>query len=272
MIRPFALASALLLLGACADSKAAALAAAGSVTTSTGPATGASQPIGEGSVWTYVVSDGAGKPVEVGVRIPGAALNGLSADTGGHPPTPMVLAFPGGAATGVINHVEFYWQPSGHEPPGAWDKPHFDFHFFLADASAARAIDPNLPDFATKAARVLDPKYVPVDFVAPPGDPVKNTIPGMGLHFFDRTQPPIPGRYVFTQTMIHGSYDGQDLFIEPMITRDWLLTHPSLDEPLKQPQAYQRSGLYPTTYSVHYDAAKDEYSVALGGFTERQAS
>ena len=45
-----------------------------------------------------------------------------------------------------------------------------------------------------------------------------------------------------------------------MITRDWLLSRTALDEQLKQPLAYDKAGLWPTTYSVRYDEGKDEYT------------
>ena len=48
-------------------------------------------------------------------------------------------------------------------------------------------------------------------------------------------------------------------FIEPMITREWLLTKTPLTEEFKLPQSVAES-------------AKDEYSVALGGWVERTAS
>lgn len=238
-----------------------------------GPGAGPTQALGMGSVWAYVNSDSSGKPLEVGVRLTGAALNGLPKDMGamGHP-TPIVLNFPSGVSAGVLNHVEFYWNPTGHEPPGVWDKPHFDYHFYMVDPAEVHAIDPANPDFATKAAKVPDAKYIPTDFVAPPGTAVENTIPGMGLHYSDKTEPPIPGQYKFTETMINGSYDGRYTFIEPMITREWLLSHTALEEPIKQPEAYQKAGMYPTTYKVSYDAGRDEYSVSLGGFKEREAS
>ncbi|WP_019876235.1 DUF5602 domain-containing protein [Sporichthya polymorpha] len=233
---------------------------------------GPSQTLGNGKVWTYVTSS-AGQPVEVGVRFSAAALEGLASDTHGDlHPVGMVLSFPTNVATGVLDHVELYWNPQGHEPPGVWDKPHFDYHFYLTDEAAVKEIVPTAPDFATKAANIPDAKYIAADFVAPPGTAVDNTIPGMGLHWLDGTEPPVPGQYTFTETMIHGSYDGAVTFIEPMITREWLLTKPTLNEAIKQPQAYQRTGLWPTTYSVRFDSATNEYSVALGGFVQRASS
>jgi hypothetical protein len=270
-------ASLLLLVTGCSDDDDATDTVAPAATSSASSDTGSSEDgpsatLGNGKVWTYVIKGSDGKPVEVGVRLNGAALEGLAQSLNGMHPMPTVLSFPSGSSTGVLNHVEFYWNPQGHEPPGVWDKPHFDYHFYLTDPAAVAAIVPTASDFATKAANVPDSKYVPADYVAPPGSAVDNTIPGMGLHYSDKTEPPIPGQYNFTETMINGSYDGKMTFIEPMITREWLLTHPALNESLKLPEAFQTSGLWPTTYSVRYDAAKDEYSVALGGFVDRQAS
>jgi hypothetical protein len=113
---------------------------------------------------------------------------------------------------------------------------------------------------------------MPGDFVPPPVPPAEATVPLMGLHWADQTLGHTPHEYQFTQEIIRGSWDGNVTFIEPMITREWLLSHTALDEQLKQPAAYQRSGRYPTTYTVHYHATRDEYSVALGGFTQRDAS
>ena len=57
-----------------------------------------------------------------------------------------------------------------------------------------------------------------------------------------------------------------------MITREWLLTQPNLQGNLKQPQAYQQTAAYPTTYSIHVDPQTKDYVIALTGLTPRQAS
>lgn len=57
-----------------------------------------------------------------------------------------------------------------------------------------------------------------------------------------------------------------------MMTREWMMTKQAIQEGIKQPQAYQRSGYFPTTYSVRYDDEAKEYSISLGGMVMRQAS
>ena len=82
----------------------------------------------------------------------------------------------------------------------------------------------------------------------------------------------IPGVFDFTEVLLNGSRDGKFTFIEPMMTLDWLQERPTLQEPVKQPASYQRTGYYPTTYTVRFDGAAQEYVIALGGMTMRSAS
>jgi hypothetical protein len=75
----------------------------------------------------------------------------------------------------------------------------------------------------------------------------------------------------FTTTFIYGSWDGQFIFDEPMITRAHLLakrdaTDPAVrDELIPVPTAarYSPAGFYPGAYRITYDATAREYRVAL---------
>lgn len=230
---------------------------------------GPTQKLGDGLAKTYVTLGDDGHPTEVGVRLTAAALNGLpQADT------TLMLAFPDQAATTAFNHVMLNWNHQGHEPKGLFDKPHFDFHFVMADMATMQSINPSDPNYATKAEHFPEAKYVPQDYVLPPGPPAAaQAVPGMGVHLVDSTDTSlVPGKYDFTQILINGVWDGRYIFHEPMITRAWLLTEPSLDQPLKLPRAYQQSAYYPTTYGVHFDRQANEYVVSLGSLTMRDAS
>jgi hypothetical protein len=233
---------------------------------------GPAQPLGAGSVRTYETVSADGQPTEVGVRMTTAAMDGLpTADLG----PPVMLDFPAAAPGTAFTHVMLNWNPHGHEPPGLYGRPHFDFHFDLVEHAVLAAIRPSDPAFAVRAAHLPEPKYVPADYAPAPGPPpAMQAVPGMGLHLTDTTDKAlIPGHYDFTQIFINGAWDGRYTFMEPMLTRAWLLTRPDLpQEPIKQPQAYQRAGYYPTTFAVHFDAGTNEYVVALGGLTMRTAS
>lgn len=232
---------------------------------------GPSQSVGQGTVKTYTTLDRAGNPTEVGIRISATSLAGLPTEDS-VPPRMLMLDFPDQAHATVFDHVMFNWNSHGHEPAILFGKPHFDIHFYMTDMASVAGIDPGSPDFATRAAHLPDPKYVPLDYVPVPGPPAQNAVPGMGLHWIDTTDGVEPGKYDFTQILINGSWDGRYTFIEPMMTREWMLTKPSIQKDIKQPHTYQESGYFPTIYSVRYDDQAQEYAISLSGMTMRHAS
>lgn len=229
-----------------------------------------SEKIGNGIVKTYVSLDKDGNPTEVGVRMSESALDALPTEDA-VPPRTLIIALPDQASASVLEFVTVDWNSHGHEPAGLFDKPHFDIHFYMTDEASRTAIDPARPNFAAKAARLPDPKYVPRDYVLP-GPPEAVTLPAMGTHWADSTIELVPGRYDLQQVLANGSWDGTFTFVEPMITRAYLLTKPALTENIKQPAAYQQSRYYPTTYRVTFDNETREYVISLGGLTMRQAS
>jgi hypothetical protein len=228
-----------------------------------------SQELGNGSVTTYVTLDDGGNPTEVGIRMTPTALEGLSPSS-----TTLMIDMPDEAEATAFDHVMLNWNPQGHEPPELFGRPHFDFHFDMVDMATIESISPDDPEFAVKAERLPETRYVPEDYAVAPGAPAAaQAVPNMGVHLVDASDSSlVPGQYDFTQIIINGAWDGRYTFIEPMITRDWLLSGPSLEQPLKQPSAYQETGYYPTAYAVHVDQQTKDYVVSLTGLTMRTAS
>jgi hypothetical protein len=261
-----AAATVLALLPACGS-------AAEAPTSNSGTFFGPSEPLGNGTVKTYVTLDEGGHPTEVGVRLTATALDGLPETSTGLPPT-LMLDFPDQAAETAFDHVMLNWNPQGHEPPELFGEPHFDFHFDMVDMATIHGIIASDPDYAAKAERAPEAKYVPQDYVVPPGAPAAaQAVPGMGVHLIDFSDPTlVPGSYDFEQIIINGTWDGRYTFVEPMITREWLLTEPAFQQPLKLPQAYHESAYYPTTYGVHVDEQSKDYLISLSGMTMREAS
>ena len=82
----------------------------------------------------------------------------------------------------------------------------------------------------------------------------------------------------FTKTFIYGSWDGQFIFDEPMITRAYLMskreaTDPAVrDELIPVPTAprYSPAGFYPGAYRISYDPSAKEYHVALTQLTRHE--
>ncbi|MGY1636869.1 DUF5602 domain-containing protein [Geodermatophilus sp. SYSU D00742] len=234
-----------------------------------GTYSGPSQELGNGTVETYVTLDDGRRPTEVGLRLTPAALEGLP-EAG----TTLMLDFPDEAADTAFDHVMLNWNPQGHEPAELFGRAHFDFHFDMVDMATMEGITPDDPAYAVKAETLPEARYVPQDYAVPPGAPAAaQAVPGMGVHLVDSSDTSlVPGEYDFTRIIINGVWDGRYIFVEPMITRDWLLTGPNSEEPLKLPEAYQQTAYYPTTYAVRVDQETEEYVVSLGDLTSRDAS
>ncbi|WP_412061747.1 DUF5602 domain-containing protein [Rubrivirga sp. IMCC45206] len=231
--------------------------------------------IGDGEAWAFVRTHADGTPEAIGLMLTETALDGLPAKAAmpGHEAMHMhTLALPAEAADlGLgIDHISLDWNPEGHEPEGLFTVPHFDMHFYMVPEAERRTWLPSNPEFVAKAERFPEARYLPASYVSPPDN---LAIPLMGWHWFDGDDPTYaPGGPPFTEVFIWGSYDGQVIFPEPMMTRAWLQSKPDHVETLAQPEAVARTGYYPTRYSVRYDPDARRYTIALDGFVHRTAS
>ncbi len=231
---------------------------------------GSAVALGNGTARTYVTMDG-GAPAEVGVALSEDALTGLQAphDPGaivfedGHMTFEHVLPLPAANPT-PFQHVVVNWNPGGHEPDGIWNLPHFDFHFYLISPAERAAIGHSDPQFQAKAERTPPAAEIPQGYVLP----APLGVPQMGVHWVDPKTPELNGR-TFTQTFIYGSWNGEVIFAEPMITKAFLESKPDFAAPLPPAQAYGRAGYHPTGYGIRWDAAAKEYRIALTGLTRR---
>jgi hypothetical protein len=257
--------------------------------------------LGNGMIRTYVVLDqkNSGRPLEVGVAMSEASLDGLPAPTAmsaemkGHDHGPSngnvyLLDLPAQNPT-PYKFVQFDWNPSGHEPEGVYTLPHFDFHFYTVPVEVRNSIVPSDPQYFEKAANLPQqseryPFYLDAGTLAGGAPQGAVSVPLMGLHWLDVRSPELqqlagnPGAWQpFTKTFIYGSWNGQFIFDEPMITRAHILakktaTDPAvIDEiiPVSTAQRYSPAGFYPSAYRITWDAQAKEYRVALTQLTWR---
>lgn len=230
----------------------------------TGTYEGPPTAIGGGQARTFVTLDGAGKPTAIGVKMTEAALTGLPTehphDTAG---VEHRLALPKEAAMTGYDHLTVDWNPQGHIPPGVYDSPHFDFHFYLISPEARGKITLQGEDLA-RAQKPPTSEFMPAGYALPEGTAERR----MGAHAIDPSAPEF-NKVPFAKTFIYGFYDGRMIFVEPMVTKTFLETKTDVMESVKLPQSYQTRAYYPTKYRVGYDPAKKEYVVALEGLVYR---
>lgn len=224
-------------------------------------------PFGRGTArsWVQVGPDGA--PSSVGVTLTEAALSGLpeQATPGLIWMVEYLLAFPTEIPNLPFNHIGINWNPNGHVPAGIYNVPHFDFHFYTTTPEARSLITARGSDLE-RCNRAPEAGLMPDGYIFAP----ESEEPGMGGHWIDPESHEFHGKD-FTSTFIYGSYDGEVIFYEPMITTAYLASKPDARVPIKVPQVVSRDGYYPDSYRIRYDAGRKEYSVALEGLTFRRA-
>lgn len=217
--------------------------------------------LGNGVARTFVeLADG--RPEEVGVEMSAAALTGLPA-MGDHTTNAFVLELPARNST-PYRHVLLNWNPAGHEPPGIYDLPHFDFHFYLTSNADRMAIMPTDPQYHTKAGKYPAAQYIPAGYVSP----APEAVPMMGVHWIDPTSPELNGQQ-FTRTFIYGSWDGELTFLEPMITKAFIESKPNIAYSIPVAAKYAVPGYYPDSYQIRFNATTGRHEIVLSGLEFR---
>jgi len=248
---------------------------------------------GDGTVNSYVTlmqhDENSQIPIAIGLEFSGKAFNGLSTEESdrkwcatengeercliGHE---TVLQLPKEASITPLKWLLLNWNPNGHIPTDVYDVPHFDFHFYIMDKEKRNEIKPGLCEDADPAVTIdcesfergmisLPPNFLPKDYVN-----VGAVEAGMGNHLIDLTSPEFETD--FTHTWIYGTFDGEITYLEPMITREFLLDKPNLCVDIKQPRAFVESGWYPTQYCMRYHDNTDTYTISIEAFVRHQAS
>jgi hypothetical protein len=256
---------------------------------------GQSAELGEGTVSTYAELDDRGAPAAIGVVYSAGALEGL-------PTTPsdqhhcfdrngdgrveaqtecvatheFVIPLPDAVSTRSdvpFKWVLLNWNPMGHIPPGIYDVPHFDVHFYMAPVANVFALKdgPCGPEFIRCDQHELAKKPLPPNYMNSDFQDVDAVVPAMGNHLIDMTGSEFNGEE-WKHSWIFGVYDGQVTFYEEMLTRAFLLSQPDACYPIKSPPAVGRSGFYPTESCIRYDAGTGQYTVSMEGFEFREAS
>lgn len=215
---------------------------------------GPAQPFATGVTKAFVTMDHLGNPSEIGITISERILQNLPDHI-----EEWTLQLPEKASGLAFDHIDLGWNPKGHEPEGVYDIPHFDMHFYMISEETKLEMTD-----AEKAEILPAPEYIPENYVPTPG-----FVPMMGKHWLNLESNEGKGQ-TFDQTFIYGSYDGEFVFYEPMITVDYLEQVSSETYDIFQPAEFQRTDLYyPTTYSISYDPTRKLYEIKLGGMVLR---
>lgn len=212
--------------------------------------------VGGGQGRSYVVRKSDGTPITIGVAINAAGMSGFADPDAA---VEHILSVPAEGASIGIEHISLDYNPKGHEPDSIYTLPHFDVHFYQISNTERDAIAPGL-DTLNPPANAVAPNYA---------DPSGFAVPRMGRHFVDVTSHEFHGTK-FDKTFIYGYSKGMMIFLEPMVTIEYMLMKKDESAPIAQPAVYQRPGkYYPTSYRVFFNSTTNEYCVELNGLVKR---
>ncbi|WP_242929545.1 DUF5602 domain-containing protein [Pontibacter vulgaris] len=221
-----------------------------------GPAT----PLGKGvaRAWVEVTHDG--EPLAIGVNISAKAAASL-------PNKSMMfdLQLPKQAGETQYTSVGLDWNPDGHLPM-QYLLPHFDVHFYMI-ADEERMMIPH--ELNHEFTLEFKSNYMPELYVS-----TAESISAMGVHWADVLSPELSQGATFTKTLILGAYNNRFIFIEPMVTLNYLqqlTANQPVVSSIRQAPKVQVSGYYPLTYTMLYDATPGEYEISLTDLRYRSA-
>ena len=208
----------------------------------------------------------------VGVTIPVGLFDNMPDPGDGPAGANVSLAFPGLVQEKTfLNHFELQSNPHGHEAgPGNVNPdrnrvPHYDFHFYAVPEEVVWNIPLVRPPSAALPAVPAD--RLPAGYLQPGFSQLQ-----MGRHSgpaWSLLDPnplssimiagfPPAGEGLPDPTQMH--------FIEPMVSRAFLLERDDFELPVPMPRSFGRRMLYPTKCEAEYDAEQDAYHFVFSKF------
>lgn len=251
-----------------------------------------------GEVTAYATTNPAGNLSSLGVHVDAGALEAFNeAEPLQEEPFDAHLHFPDETQDGdeidlhQFTFNGFHYNPAGHPPPGIYDVPHFDFHFYMLEDSIVNTIPFGIAGYDIPDEQQPD-GYFREELL----------IPRMGEHLLDGNAPEWDGPHEpsgtdFTHTHVYGAYDtdinpnnpggctetedgetmdvfvgdneGRLHFFEPMVTNAYIGEELDDEETveLATPERFFEADDYPTEYVMQLDGDGGVF-VSLDGFEE----
>lgn len=261
---------------------------------------GPAEKIGNGRVRSFIRVSDAGRlvPIELGLSFGDAALTGLPYGPECKHYFSSVVAVPELAFRTGIDHISMDWNPHGHRGLPQFETEHFDAHFYFKNQYERGLIT---PDDCQSFPLMDNPEFNPVTnpFVPPkldtdlrcvsalPNQPPSPALPvgvftipatcepNMGAHAMDMQElgAILASPAKFTQVMAYGYFNNSAIFLEPMLSVQWLKTikanRITFTRNVAQPVVYPAGVEYfPTKFTVRYAENCGEYRISFSEFVQ----
>jgi hypothetical protein len=226
---------------------------------------GESAIVAGGTMSTWARINGAGKVIWVGTTMPLSLVENQPPPGSGPAGAIAVLNYPPVVQqTTYFNHAEIHSNLHGHpaNPRFAdihrYEAPHFDFHFYSIPVAQVLTI-PFVPPSPLLPS--VPAERLPVGYAQPEFSVLQMGRHAAQLSEFTATdiwQLSLPVGFLPDASYMH--------FIEPMITREFLLRRENFTLPVPMPAGLGRATQYPTECVALYDKDADAYHIVFKGF------
>lgn len=222
---------------------------------------------GSGKARSWISLNDEGFPIEIGIEFTADVLDDRSILAEEQELTTVLRLHQKAKEVTPFEHIGLKYAAEGHGP--RWWEEHFDLYFFTITNEERMA----MPEYDANDQNIVDAyNYFP-DMTKMPSDYFKfpgqlAVYPTIGKHWLptDFMTNYIP----FTSVMVLGSYAQKNVFIQPMMTVDFLLSGDEFSGDYSQPQTFEEPGNnYPTKYNIYHDGKKNNIYITLSDFVTR---
>jgi Domain of unknown function (DUF5602) len=156
----------------------------------------------------------------------------------------------------LLHHLRANWLPAGHGPD-PYGEAHFDFHFLRGTRAEIDAID--CADDTRTGKTMPTADKIPAGYGTP-----ELCVSAMGYHSWPKAD---TSGGNFTGSLIMGYWEGNVVFLEPMIPMSTFEKKTTFEIPIAKPQsAGGATTLYPTRMVATWLEETEEYSFEFGAF------
>ncbi len=222
---------------------------------------------GSGKARSWISVNGVGFPVEIGIEFTAEVLEDRSLLPNDFNQTMVLPLHHKAKELTPFEHIGMKYAADGHGP--RWFAEHFDLYFFTINNEERMEIpeyDPNDQNIVDAFNYFPDMTKMPSDYFKFPGQLA--VYPMIGKHWLpvDFQTNYIP----FTSVMVLGTYAQKNVFIEPMVTVEYLLSGEEFSGNYSQPQTFEEPGNnYPTKYNIYHDDKTGKIYISLSHFITR---
>ena len=216
--------------------------------------------LGDGHLRSWIRLSPENVPEELGIEMTSGVLENL-------PPTLTESLIPlHHKAKELTPYDNIVFNTRANPPPvGFVTVPHFNTHFYMIseeEQMSMPAPSPANTSLSSSAAYGRPPAGVlPADY----------TIPGPtfgGRHWLDKNGSLVStANNTLSHEFMYGTFDGKVIFLEPIVSMQFLLSGTEVHKAIKQPLIFDPiNTYYPTQYNIYTDSKTGRIYVSLSEF------